>query len=72
MALEYPNIQAITHKIKGSVRYLCGQKLYAIAQQIEFQAQSHEQQQMNISAAELIMQIDQLVDEIKHWLSKNS
>jgi len=54
------------------VRYLCGQKLDAIAQQIESQAQSHEQQQMNISAAELIMQIDQLVDEIKHWLSKNS
>ena len=72
VALEYPNIQAITHKIKGSVRYLCGQKLDAIAQQIESQAQSHEQQQMNISAAELIMQIDQLVDEIKHWLSKNS
>ncbi len=72
MALEYPNIQAITHKIKGSVRYLCGQKLDAIAQQVECQAQQHEQQQMNSSAAKLIMQIELLVDEIKHWLSKNS
>ena len=72
VALEYPNIQAVTHKIKGSVRYLCGQKLDAIAQQIELQAKNHEQQQMNSSAAALIMQIDQLVDEIKHWLSKNS
>jgi signal transduction histidine kinase/DNA-binding response OmpR family regulator len=70
-AVEYPNIQAITHKIKGSVRYLCGQKLDAIAQQTELQAQGHKQQEMNISAAELIIQIDQLVDEISYWLSEN-
>jgi signal transduction histidine kinase/DNA-binding response OmpR family regulator len=72
VALEYPNIQAITHKIKGSVRYLCGQKLDTIIQQIECQAQRREQQKMNISATELIMKIEQLVDEINHWLSENS
>lgn len=71
VALEYPNIQAIAHKIKGSVRYLCGQKLDAIAQQTERCAQSHEQQQMNLSATELIIQINLLVEEINHWLSKN-
>lgn len=71
VALEYPNIQAVVHKIKGSVRYLCGQKLDGIAQQTELLAQSHEQQQMNILAAELIMHIDQLVDEIHHWLDQH-
>ncbi len=69
VALEYPNIQAVVHKVKGSVRYLCGQKLDTLAQSTELLAQSHEQQQMNLQAAELIMQIDQLVDEIQHWLS---
>lgn len=72
VALEYPNIQAVVHKIKGSVRYLCGQKLDGIAQQTELLAQSHEQQKMNTKAAELIMHIDQLVDEIHHWLKQYS
>ena len=68
-ALEYSNIQAVAHKIKGSVRYLCGQRLDNFIIQTEQQARAHNQQQMNTSATELIIQIDQLVEEIQHWLS---
>ncbi|MCJ8319754.1 MAG: ATP-binding protein [Colwellia sp.] len=72
IALEVKNFEtlyALTHKIRGSVRYLCYSPLDSMAQQVENHALVNNEIEVDNFAQPFISQLEQLADEIDHWLA---
>lgn len=72
IALESNNFEALyalTHKIRGSVRYLCYSQLDSMAQQVENYALTKNESEVNNFTQPFIGQLEQLADEINHWLT---
>ncbi len=72
IALSHHNFEtlyALSHKIRGSVRYLCFSPLDNIAQQVENLALSKNYDEIENFVQAFTGQLEQLADEIHHWLS---
>jgi hypothetical protein len=52
------------------VRYLCGQELGALAQQMELFAQEQDQKALNNAATQFMIKMELLSDEITAWLAQ--
>jgi len=66
---DFETLYALTHKIRGSVRYLCYNQLDSIAQQVENQALMKNYDEIENFTQAFINQVEQLTDEVNHWLS---
>ena len=66
---DFENIYALTHKLRGSVRYLCFSSLDNIAQQLEKYALTKNYDEIDNFSHPFIGQLEQLADEINHWLN---
>ena len=67
---DFDTVYAQTHKIRGSVRYLCFQQLDTLAQQVEHHAMTKNSKEIESFALAFIGQLEQLVGEINHWLTQ--
>jgi len=66
--LEYKHIQALAHKLKGSTRYLANKALLESISEVDQHASAQNNNDLAMSAANLFVQLDVLVDEINTWL----
>lgn len=66
---NYESLYALTHKIRGSVRYLCFDALDNIAQQVEHYCLIKNSQEINNFCHTFIIQLEGLTNEIEHWLT---
>jgi len=66
--LEYKHIQALAHKLKGSTRYFANQALLESISAVDQSASSQNNDDLTVSAANLYVQLDVLLDEIAIWL----
>ncbi|MFB0999858.1 MAG: ATP-binding protein, partial [Colwellia sp.] len=69
---DHKHIQALAHKLKGSTRYISHDKITQNIIEISKQAHAMNSDDIKVSAAYLIVQLDILVDEINAWLSSKS
>ena len=69
---DHKHIQALAHKFKGSTRYISHDKITQNIIEISKQAHAMNSDDIKVSAAYLIVQLDILVDEINAWLSSKS
>jgi len=69
---NFETLYALTHKVRGSVRYLCYSQLDGMAQQVENHALVKNESEVSNFAQPFIAQLEQLADEINHWLANFS
>jgi CheY-like chemotaxis protein len=66
--LDYDYIQALIHKIKGSVRYFCNDDITIFINDVLQQVTNKDVKELNTSSNHLYLQLDILTEEISHWL----
>jgi signal transduction histidine kinase/DNA-binding response OmpR family regulator len=69
---DYKHIQALAHKLKGSTRYISNDKITQNIIEIGQQANAMNSDDIKVSVAHLIVQLDILASEINTWLSPKS
>ena len=68
LAKDFDRIYSFTHKTRGSIRYLCLDKLEACALKVESTAQTKNNKAMHTATKDFVKQLDLLADEINQWL----
>jgi two-component system sensor histidine kinase EvgS len=68
---NFDAIHALTHKLRGSVKYLCQVNIEKTAKKLQLLAQNQELQGVQQTSILLVEQFDALVKEIEHWLANN-
>jgi CheY-like chemotaxis protein len=66
--LEYKHIQALAHKLRGGIRYFANKALLDSINEVDQYAAAHNNNDLAISAANLYVQLDVLINEINTWL----
>jgi len=70
--LDHKYIQALAHKLKGSTRYFAHDEITQIINKVSQQAHAQNSSDIKLSATQLSLQLDTLVDEINAWLLSES
>jgi signal transduction histidine kinase/CheY-like chemotaxis protein len=65
---NFTSLYALSHKLKGSVKYLCHNILDESASLVEHLAQTQNNDKIQQAVIHFIDELDKLCDEIEHWL----
>ena len=65
---DHKYIQALAHKLKGSIRYFANPEVIQTIKDISQQAHEKNSQNVKVSANRLYKQLDMLADEMNSWL----
>ena len=68
---DFENVHALTHKLRGSVKYLCKDSIEKTAKELQILSQTKEVDGVKNTSKLLIKQFDLLIKEIEHWLANN-